>query len=264
MSGKILIAVIAFLAGAAAVYGYQQVSANLKPLAHTEDEIRMAEIERQLAVALKKIEDLSVTQQNIDSDANALSSRISVLDGLFLRLEDKQAKSGLLVPRADDAQPPGLQEAPPSRSNAPANRRITGDELAQALREMPEDGRKILRRAIHEELRQIRDEGTYKMETNQELEKKAQASIKSLTAALSLTPVQVDQLTDIVGRQVDKILEIHRIVKENGDLNYARQERERTRTEAERELVDMLTPEQMDKLRELDPDGFGKRYPRGF
>ena len=69
---------------------------------------------------------------------------------------------------------------------------------------------------------------------------------------------------DIVARQVEKILEIHRIVKENGDLEYARKERENTRTEAERELVDMLTPEQMDKLRELDPNGFGKRHPRGF
>jgi hypothetical protein len=265
VSSKILIAVIAFAAGGAAVYGYQTVTSNLSPPSQRDSEMRLSEMEKQVAVLAKELERVRMAQHNTDSDTDALSSRVSVLDELFSRLDEKKANSGLLGSDMGGREPaPARTNEGRSQSSVPGQRRITGEELAEALREMPEDGREMIRRAIHEELQRIRDESVYKMETKEELEKKAQASIKSFTNALSLTPVQVDQFTDIVARQVEKILEIHRVVKENGDLEYARKEREKTRTEAEREVVDMLTPEQMDKLRELDPNGFGKRYPRGF
>ena len=265
MSGRILTVIISFIAGAAAVYGYQVVSANLPAPADREGEMRIAEVERQLGALSGRLDEVSVAQKNIDLDADALLSRISILGEKFVKIEKGRDGAKSTEPGTEGGKTP-LHDTGTGRS-APepsTGRRMTGDELAEALKEMPEEGRGLLRRAIREELQRMQEESRPKFETKEELGKKAVASIKSLTAALSLTPIQVEQTRGIVGRQVENILESQRVAKETGDLKYAQTARVKIRHEAERELVDILTPEQMDKLRELDPEGFGKRYPRGF
>jgi hypothetical protein len=215
-------------------------------------------VERRLDALLKKVEEVSAAQQNMGSDTDALSTRVGVLDELFSRLEGKR---GAQEPSGPAAAAPGASPVPPP---AAGERRITGDELAQAIREMPQDGREMLRKAIREEIDRVRQEQKPRWETEEELAQKAQASVKSLTATLSLTPVQVEQARDLVARQVENILELKKQAEETGDYDSANKAREQLRREAEKELVDMLTPAQLDKLRELDPEGFGKRYPRGF
>jgi Spy/CpxP family protein refolding chaperone len=264
VSSRILIAIISFVAGAAAVYGYQAVSANLESQTNQDKELRITEIERQLKMLLSGVDEVSDAQHNTDLDAEALSSKISILGEKFIQFEKKRAGSESAVSRVDGGGPaPKADGTGRSSSDAAPGRRISGEELAEALKEMPEHGHRLLRKAVSEELQRIKTEEAG-FETKEGLAKKAQASIKSLSAVLSLAPVQVEQTRDIVARQVEKILESQKVAKERGNLEYARSERIKIRQEAERELVEILTPEQMDKLRELDPEGFGKRYPRGF
>ena len=263
MSGRILIAIIAFAAGGAAVYGFQMVSENMEPQIGQEGEMRIAELEGKLGVLQKKVAELSDAQHNADLDTDALSSRFSLLGEKFSQLEKKRGKSESNAPELESSKSPTRGNMGQNLPGIEANRRITGEELTRALKEMSEGDRQVLREAIREEIQRVRTEEAG-FETKEELAKKAVASIKSLSAALSLTPVQVEQTRDIVSRQVEKILETQKTAKERGDLEYARTERVKLRHEAERELVEILTPAQLDKLRELDPEGFGKRYPRGF
>ncbi len=260
MSTKILLVIVAYIAGAATVFAYHQFTTSLTSSTRQQEEIRLAEVERQLAVLMKEVEDIKLEQHGTDSETETLRTRVSVLDELLSRLEKKRVSQPSAPESSAEAAP---SETPQAQPDTPGGRRITGDELARALQDMPEEGRKKLREAIKEELQRIRQEQAG-FETKEELGRKAEASIKSLTAALSLSPVQVEQLTDIVARQVERILESQRVAKERNNPEYAATERGKIRTDAERELVNMLTPEQMDKLRELDPEGFGKRYPRGF
>ena len=262
MSTKILLVIVAYIAGAATVFAYHTFTADLTTSTRQQEEIRLAEVERQLAVLMKEVENIKLEQHGTDSSTETLRTRVSVLDELVSRLEKKRV-SEPSSPESSGSAGAAPAETPEENPVSPGDRRITGEEIARALQDMPEEGRKQLREAIYEELQRIRQEQAG-FESKEELAKKARASIKSLTAALSLTPVQVEQLTGIVARQVEAILESQKIAKERNDPEYAATERGKIRTVAERELVDMLTPEQMDKLRELDPEGFGKRYPRGF
>ena len=79
MSGRILIAIIAFAAGGAAVYGFQMVSENMAQQTGLDEEMRIAEIEGKLDVLQKKVAELSDAQHNADLDTDALSSRFSIL-----------------------------------------------------------------------------------------------------------------------------------------------------------------------------------------
>jgi len=261
MSSKILIAVVAFVAGAGAVYGYNAVSANLAISENEKKEFQIATLEGRIDELSKKVEKLGMAHQNRELDTETLSTRVNDLNDLFSKLREKSET-------AEESQPETPGGAAGARETMPpaslSSGRLSGDELAEAMRDLPEEGRKAMRKVIAEEIRKMRENAVYRFETKDELLDKAKKSLKSVEQFLEMTPVQIEQFKDIVTRQIEGILEMQEVARERNDLAYAAKMRLELRMDAEKELVEMLTPEQMDKLREADPDGFGKRHPRGF
>ena len=255
MLGKVLTVLIAFIAGAGALYGYQYVSGNLvQPPVENEDP-RILEIEKQLAAMTERIGKLSESQQAAATDSDTLAARLNTLDERFSGLQKKQGELAL----AGSSTQPGtqvLKEGP--------GQRLSGEQLARALKELPEEGRKLIRDAIYEEIQRVKKDGQPDIPSKEELEKKAAAGIQHLTGILSLTPIQVEQIKDIAARQIERLIETARVAKERDDPAYAESAKKEIQADVEREVIEMLTPEQLDKLRERDPEGFGRRHPRGF
>ncbi len=257
MAGKILIIALAFIAGAGAVYGYQYASENLTAPSQKEEDPRIVELDGRLTSLAKRVEELSNSQQAAGSETEVVVARLNTLDGRFAELQKKQGELAMRTPSAPGQNPAQAGEDGPGR-------RLSGEELARALRELPEEGRKLIRSAIYEEVKRAKEENGPKLPTKEELEKKATAGIQKLAGVLSLTPVQVAQIKEIAARQIDRILEVARVAKERDDPAYAEDAKKEMQADIEREVVEILTPEQLDRLREMDPEGFGKRHPRGF
>ena len=59
MSTKILLVIVAYIAGAATVFAYHTFTADLTTSTRQQEEIRIAEVERQLAVLMKEVENVS-------------------------------------------------------------------------------------------------------------------------------------------------------------------------------------------------------------
>jgi hypothetical protein len=59
-------------------------------------------------------------------------------------------------------------------------------------------------------------------------------------------------------------MEIDKIARERNDPAFAEGARKELGIELRAQVVEILTPEQLDKARELDPEGIGREYPRGF
>jgi uncharacterized coiled-coil protein SlyX len=268
MAGKILVIVIALVAGAAGAYGYQLAAENLALFPQEEEDPRISELEAQLAAMTVKVQELSEEQRDGGPETEVLSARLDTLEERFAGLQEKQAKPEVA---GSEAQA-GLQQGNPGNETAgsqdnPATattRRITGEELVTALKELPEEGQQMIRKAIHQEVQRIRKEHEARQDPRKKMEQEVGKVIRGLTRVLELTPVQIEQMRAIGARHIDKIVEVAKVAEERGDPEYAQKAKKEIETQTKREIVETITPEQLDKLREMDPEGIGKEYPRGF
>jgi hypothetical protein len=267
MTGKILVVVFALLAGAAGAYGYELVSHRLNLFPREEDP-RVLELEGRLAAMTAKVEELGNREEAVSPETDILSARLSSLEeklsGLRNGQEPQKAAAISQANRTNGAVPAGEESSTGAPDEQTPGRRISGEELLVALQELPDEGKVLIRQAIRKEVQRMKQENELANDPRKEMEKKVSDAIQKATVALSLTPVQVEQAREIGLAHIDKMLEAARLAKESGDPEYAKQLKKQVELETEQQILQILTPEQIDRMREMDPDGFGSRHPRGF
>jgi hypothetical protein len=264
MLTKILLIVFAIAAGAGGAAAYDYASVHLAMPQEGEKDEQILRLEGQLAAVNQKLDELSSAQDAADPQAEILAARLSALENRFAEVQERRARQNA----ADGEGPTGSESAPSSRtaSELPADsrtHRISGEELVAALKDLPEEGVEMIKDAIRKEVEQAKKR-QQKKNQRAGLERKAEESIQKAATALSLSPVQVEQAKDIAARFIDRIIEIDRIARERSDPAFARNAKKELEVELRAQVVEILTPEQLDKARELDPEGIGKQYPRGF
>lgn len=264
MAGRILIIAFALVAGAAGAYGYELISENVLTPPQEED-TRIAELESRLAAMTIRLQELDNSQQEVNPDMEVLAARLNTFEERLSGMQEKQAETGPAPTGAQADSRQGSiegeqQDAPP----AVTTQRISGEQLVAALKDLPEEGREMIRNAIKQEVMQIKKQNGLQKPPRENLEREVGKVIKELTRALELTPVQVEQMRAIGARHIDKLLEVVQVAQERNDPEYAQKMKKEIETQTKREIIEAITPEQLDKLRELDPNGIGKEYPRGF
>lgn len=76
---------------------------------------------------------------------------------------------------------------------------------------------------------------------------------------LSLTPAQKSELDNLFTSQIDKGFEMFMQALQEGDMEKARSEIQKLVEETDEKMKEILDLNQIEKLKELDPDGFGRR-----
>lgn len=76
---------------------------------------------------------------------------------------------------------------------------------------------------------------------------------------LGLTPLQKSDLAELIDTQVDKGFKTVGAAFEKGDWQAIRQQIRQIIEESDLKLKEILDPDQIEKLRQLDPRGFGRR-----
>lgn len=264
MIGKVLVIAFAFLAGAGGAYVYQLASDSLELVPHKEDP-RVAGLESQLASVTEELHELQASRQSAGSEVEVLAARLNTLDEKLSKFQEKQSELAVAQERKpqDSLAATGSITGEAGSERTPSAR-ISGEELVVALKEMPDEGKEMIRRAIHKEVQRIREEHEIKKDPRKKLEQDVAQGIKKAAVTLSLTPVQIEQAREIGARHIDKMVEAARIARETDDPDFARTAKKEIQAQTEQEIIQVLTPEQLDRMRELDPDGFGRRHPRGF
>jgi hypothetical protein len=258
----VLFALVAGVGGAAAYeFTAKHVAAPLEQKVSDHAPFLQAKI----AVIEQQLQDLTAAQDSATPQAEVLAARLDALEGRIAALREEQAARQ--VAGADDSAASEKTATSGSTSGQPGNngeRRISGEELVAAMKELPEEGVQMVRSAIRKEIERIRKQQEERKNPRVELEKKAEQGIRKLTTALSLTPVQVEQAKEIAARFIDRIVEVDRIAGERDDPTFAENAKKELEVELRAEVVQILSPEQLDRARELDPEGIGRQYPRGF
>ena len=267
MFSKILVVIFAFVAGGGGAYAYQLTSEYVDLVPQKEEDQRVQELEHQLADAIQKVQELSAAQQASSSESEMLAARLNTLDGRVSELAEKNGELAMANGSSGEAGKPSgatVTTAEGRSDSALPARRISGEELVVALQEMPDEGKEMIRKAIHKEIQRIKKEQEAKQDPRKGLEQKVARTIKEAAQRLSLTPVQVELAKEVGARHIDRILEVQQIARETNDPEYAKAAKKELQDQVEKEVIEILTPEQVDMLRDLDPDGFGRRHPRGF
>lgn len=201
------------------------------------------------------------------SESEVLVARLNTLAKQFSEYQEKQGELAAAKEATRQAgEAPGTGESLESRgAPAPASgARISGEQLVAALKDMPDEGKEMIRKAIYQEVQRIKKDHEASQDPRARLGKEAGKAIKKLAHTLALTPVQIEQAREIATRHIERAVEAARVAKERNDPGYALSAEKEIWAEAECDVIEILTPEQLDKLREMDPEGIGKRYPRGF
>ncbi len=265
MLGKVLVIVFAIAAGAGGAAAYEYASIRFATLQEEEKDGHLLALESRLAAVDQKLCELNAAQDAVDPRDEILASRLEALEGRLAEIQKKKAGQATSDSK-QPANPEGKSSAGPDSGTSADGRvnRISGEELVAALKELPEEGVQMIKDAIRKEVLRVKDGQEGEKNPKAQLERKAEQGIRKLTTALSLTPVQVEQVKEIASRFIDKVLEVNRIAGERDDPSYAANAKKELEVELRAEVVQILTPEQLDRARELDPEGVGKQYPRGF
>jgi len=268
MAGKIVLVIFAIIAGAAGAYGYEFFEDKIL-LAPQKEDPRVEQLQEQLAETNAKIHELSALQIESQSENELLTARLNSISEQLALLHEKKGELSLSKPQAlssnaGNSDGATVQRPPNEELPATPNQRISGEQLVAALKELPDEGKLMLRKAIHQEVQRIKKEQEVNLRPREKLEKKVEEVVRKLSTALDLAPVQVAQLREIGAGHIDATLETAKVAKERNEPEYARKMQKETEKETKGRIVEILTPEQLDKLRELDPEGIGKEYPRGF
>lgn len=262
---KVFVILFALVAGVGGAVGYEYAVKHVSTEQEREENGDMLFLRGKLTALEQKLQSVADAQDSTSPQAEILAARLDALESRMAVLQEKKAAHS---PVAADG-PAGSEETTSSagtyRSPEDAGRRrISGEELIDAMKELPEEGVQMIRSAIRKEVERIRRQQEEKKNPRADLQRKAEEGIQKLTTALSLTPVQVEQAKEIAARFIDKIVEVDRIARERDDPEFAANAKKELEVELKADVVQILTPEQLDKARELDPEGIGRQYPRGF
>lgn len=85
------------------------------------------------------------------------------------------------------------------------------------------------------------------------------AEIQKVSEKLDLTPMQKDDINKLVDKQMDKGFKALMEAFEKGDFESVREQIRGLVEETDMEVKKILDLDQIEKLKELDPDGFGRR-----
>lgn len=262
---KVFVILFALIAGVGGAVGYEYAVKHVSTEQEREENGDMLFLRGKQTALEQKLQSVADAQDSTSAQAEILAARLDALESRMAVLQEKKAAHS---PVAADG-PAGSEGTTSSddtyRSPEDARRRrISGEELIDAMKELPEEGVQMIRSAIRKEVERIRRQQEEKKNPRADLQRKAEEGIQKLTTALSLTPVQVEQAKEIAARFIDKIVEVDRIARERDDPEFAANAKKELEVELKADVVQILTPEQLDKARELDPEGIGRQYPRGF
>ena len=268
MTGKILVVVFAFIAGAGGAFAYELANESFMQSGRAVEDSRISELEAMLDAATCRIEELDSARQADSQENEVLVARLNTLAQEFSDYREKQGELALAKEQNDSKQADTDRAVEDSTggsgSASPTGGRISGQDLMAALQDLPDEGREMIRKAIYNEVKRVRNEQEAVRDPRKRLGLEAGKAIKKLAQAVALTPVQIEQAKEIASRHIERAVEAARVAKERNDPGYALNAEKEIKAEAEQDVIEILTPEQLDKLREMDPEGIGKRYPRGF
>ena len=176
------------------------------------------------------INDLSTHLQSLDKKTQDLLASQQELDKKLAALKESGvvAKSG----QGSPVDIPNMTE-----------------EQKEALREMVKkesDARDMQRANMIKSM--------VKQRFNQELQK--------VSEQLDLSPLQKDDVNKLVDKQINKGFEALVAAFEKGDFESVREQLRTLVEETDVEIKKILDPDQLEKLKELDPQGFGRREER--
>lgn len=264
MIGKIVVVIFAFVAGAGGAAAYEYASVHIMADQAQPQEGHMLRLEGRFAAVEQRLQEMSLEKDTTDPQVEILVARLNAVEQRLAKLQEQPSKSMAVRPKesADSADGPSSELN--SESSAETRKlRISGEDLIAALKDLPEEGVQMIRSAIRREV-ELSKRQQEKKNPRSELERKAEEGIRKATTALSLTPVQVEQAKEIAAQFIGKIIEVNKIAKERNDPEFARNAKKELEVELRAQVIEILTPEQLDKARDLDPNGIGREYPRGF
>jgi hypothetical protein len=113
---------------------------------------------------------------------------------------------------------------------------------------------------IREEMMKFRQKqaGAFK----ESLIKNIRSRLDEAAEKLSLTTTQKTELDNLLSEQVDKGFKMAMQSLQEGNLEGTRSEIQKLVEETDEKMKEILDPDQIEKLEELDPDGFGRRQQR--
>lgn len=168
---------------------------------------------------------------------SSLSSRIRSIETRLDELEKKTETSAQA-----SATEPG------SRLSAPDLEKMTPEERVEL--------EKVIREEITRQQRKRAEAFKEAMIEN------IQSRMDAAAEKLDLSTLQKIELNDLLSSQVNKGFEMAMQAFQEGDMQKARSEIQKVVEETDEKVKEILYPYQIEKLKELDPDGFGRREQR--
>jgi hypothetical protein len=236
MGEKILMIIIAILAGVAGGVGYQLTSDGPADSPGKMQSREMREIKGQLAAVQEEIKALGEMQQAKLSNPHAVAAKLESVEKQILKLSERMA----------------IEPAEPLEN------RMSNRELFAEIKRFREDEKAAIRdENIQPEARIEEEEKEDKPdEVNiEDYEEQIIKGVAKLAVMLSLTPEQIHEMRKVGDDFLEKLREAKRLAEENNDPAYAvRMSKEFERAVVRRIGLEVLTPEQLDKWRERSDD----------
>jgi DNA-binding MarR family transcriptional regulator len=135
----------------------------------------------------------------------------------------------------------------------------SGSSLPDFQKMTPEE-RQEWGKIIHEEMMRFRQKQARVFKEG--MIKNIRSRIDESAEKLSLTPAQKTELDNLLSEQVDKGFEMFMRSFQEGNLEGARSKIQKLVEETDEKVKEILNPDQIEKLKELDPNGFGRREQR--
>ncbi len=181
-------------------------------------------------VGAEMVEDLHAYLQSLDK-------RTEELIGAQKKIEDKIASlertPGAVAKKDQTGVPPEGEES-----------------MSEAQREAIEEMVKKVQKAR---------EAQFTNAIKSMVKKRFSAEMKKVETELDLTPVQKEEVAELVDKQIDKGFKAAAGAFEKGDMAAIREAVQKIVNETDTQLKEILDPDQIEKLKKLDPNGFGRR-----
>lgn len=199
-------------------------------------------------------DDITVLSASLKAKQSGNWATEEAMDELrtYLQTLDAQMKDVLAKQKEFDKKLAGLGKAGPS---APG-----GSFAGVDLDSIPEEQREALAEMAKNAAREIDTEriGMFKNMAKNRLNSMVEENVEKL----GLTPLQKSDIGDLIEAQVEKGFKRVGEAFEKGDWTAIRAQIRQIIEESDIKLKDILDPDQIDKLKELDPRGFGQREER--
>jgi len=235
--GKIVLAVVAvILALACGALGFQVLKGKAdtqaldKKLADME--VRLKEEIGVSGTQTEQPDKVQAALEEIQSQLSSVDRRIRALEA---RKPEKKTESGQAQPTADSDS---VRPLPDFSKMTPEER----EEWAKVIRE---------------EMMKLRQKQATAFKEG--ILKNVRSKADTLAEKLGLTTAQKSEVDTLLGEQVEKGFQLFTRLFQEGDFEGIRTEIQNLVNDTDEKVKEILDPEQAEKLKELDPDGFGRR-----